>query len=120
MVLSTSAQSTTFCQVAFSLLIAAQAAPDNGRILFRHGLSGTHHASHFHESFRRGLAEQQIRGGTRNLLQQGNASALQFISLGKHVGVDMVEIPEGVSYEWVLEELKKHPGNATWESFTQS
>jgi hypothetical protein len=60
-----------------------------------------------------------MRSGTRSLLQQGNASALQFISLGKHVGVDMVEIPEGMSYEWVLEELKKHPGGnsaATWGS----
>jgi hypothetical protein len=95
-------------QVACAFALAS-AAPPNGRILFKHGLSGTHLAPEFHDRLRRGLAEQHSRNG-RGLLQNKNLSDIHFVSLGKHVGVDMVEIPEGVSYEWILEELKNHPG----------
>eukprot|EP00884_Botryococcus_braunii_P020822 jgi/Botrbrau1/7423/Bobra.0112s0022.1 len=89
-------------------LVSTSAAPPNGRILFRHGFSGTEHAPELHRRLRRGLAEQHLRSG-RSLLQSANISDLQFVSLGKHVGVDMVEIPEGVSYQWILEQLKNHP-----------
>lgn len=91
--------------------LASSAAPKNGRILFRHGLSGTNFAPDVHDRLRRGLAEQHILRG-RSLLQNQNFSALQFVSLGKHVGVDMLEVPEGVAYDWVLEELKNHPGTS--------
>lgn len=98
-------------QVSSVFSLASSAPPRNGRILFRHGLSGTHFAPEVHDRLRRGLAEQHIKLG-RNLLQAQNFSALQIVSLGKHVGVDMLEVPEEVAYDWVLEELKNHPGKS--------